>query len=251
MHRLDDLRRFYAILAQIEGRLGGKLQLLDCHNRLGWPARGVYFFFEEGERRTDTGGGLRVVRVGTHALRPSSATLWKRLAQHRGIIRDGSGNHRGSIFRLLIGSALKRREGLAEPASWGIKDHREAATLLGITGGAVKAAEKPHECTVSTYINTMPFLFVAVPDPPGPESLRGVVERNSIALLSNYRRDALDAPSIRWLGQHSDREKVRESGLWNNDHVDEGYDRRFLDILERLAQETPSLAFHRPSRAEK
>ncbi|WP_087734299.1 hypothetical protein [Paraburkholderia piptadeniae] len=208
-------------------------------NRPGWPTHGVYFFFEKGEQRTDSGEGLRVVRVGTHALRQSSATLRKRLAQHRGIVRDGSGNHRSSIFRLLIGSALKKREGLAEPASWGVKDHREAAALMGITGSAVKAMEKPLECAVTVYIKSMPFLFVPVPDPPGPESLRGVIERNSIALLSNYRRDALDASSAQWLGRHADRERVRESGLWNNNHVDEAYDRRFLDTLECSAQETP------------
>ncbi|GAB3626955.1 hypothetical protein PTE30175_03557 [Pandoraea terrae] len=243
MDRLDDLQRFYAILAQIEARLGDKLKLRDCHQRIGWPARGVYFFFEEGEHRTDSGVGLRVVRVGTHALGQSKATLQNRLSQHRGIIRDGSGNHRGSIFRLLVGSAIKERDGFAEPRSWGIGgDYRQAATRVGMASEAVKEAEILLECAVTSHIKAMPFIFVAELDPPGPESMRGYIERNSIGLLSNYRRDALDIPSARWLGRHSDREKVRESGLWNNRHVDEGYDPGFLNILKRLAQETPLLA---------
>jgi hypothetical protein len=32
-----------------------------------WLQRGVYFFMEGGEHRTDSGEGLRIVRVGTHA----------------------------------------------------------------------------------------------------------------------------------------------------------------------------------------
>jgi hypothetical protein len=58
-----------------------------------------------------------------------------------------------------------------------------------------------------------------------------VIERNCIGLLSNYRRAPLDAPSRTWLGAHYDRERVQTSGLWNNSHVDEDYDPRFLDVL--------------------
>jgi hypothetical protein len=36
------------------------------------------------------------------------------------------------------------------------------------------------------------------------------------------------------LGTRSDRERVRASGLWNSNHVDEGYDPAFLDKLEQL-----------------
>jgi hypothetical protein len=61
-----------------------------------WPKRGVYFFFETGESRSDSGSGPRVVRVGTHALREGSrAKLWTRLSQHQGTITTGGGNHRG------------------------------------------------------------------------------------------------------------------------------------------------------------
>jgi hypothetical protein len=33
---------------------------------------------------------------------------------------------------------------------------------------------------------------------------------------------------------YSDRERVRQSGLWNNRHVDETYDPRFLDVFESI-----------------
>src|SRR5689334_11893528 len=99
LDRLRGFESFYEALARLEKTLGGKRTLQDCQGRMTWPRRGVYFFFEEGERRSDSGEGLRVTRVGTHAVSiGSKTTLWKRLAQHKGSARGGGGNHRGSIF---------------------------------------------------------------------------------------------------------------------------------------------------------
>ena len=86
---------------------------------------------------------------------------------------------------------------------------------------------------VSRYIGDMPFLWLGVDDEPGPVSQRGLIERNAIALLSGYGEPGLDAASTNWLGHLSDRERVRSSGLWNNNHVDEGYDSSFLDVTAR------------------
>jgi hypothetical protein len=89
------------------------------------------------------------------------------------------------------------------------------------------------ECAVSTYIGCMSVLWLGVNDAPGPNSQRGIIERNSIALLSNFGRpEKLDPPSGGWLGLHSDRERVRLSGLWNNNHVDETCDPRFFAVFE-------------------
>jgi hypothetical protein len=66
--RLADLVRFYGILAELGTKLRGARKLSECSGRMAWPHRGVYFFFEEGENRSDTGDGPRVIRVGTHAL---------------------------------------------------------------------------------------------------------------------------------------------------------------------------------------
>jgi hypothetical protein len=86
----------------------------------------------------------------------------------------------------------------------------------------------------------MPFLWLEVDDPPGPASLRGYLERNSIALLSNLGKPHLDPPSPGWRGRSCDRGKalVRDSGLWNQRHVDEAYDPAFLDVLARLVDKT-------------
>jgi hypothetical protein len=88
----------------------------------------------------------------------------------------------------------------------------------------------------STVIRSMPFLYVAIEDEPGPGSMRARIERNSIALLSNFGKSPLDLPSTQWLGHYCDRDRVKTSGLWNQNHVDEDYDPAFLDDLEQLAQ---------------
>ncbi len=223
--RCAHLMRFYSSLDRLEKSVAGARKLADCSGRIDWPKRGIYFFRESGEGRTDTGTGARIVRVGTHALKTGSETmLWTRLSQHKGQPSTGGGNHRGSIFRLIVGVALIARGGDAFP-TWGVGNTAK---------GDVRAGERSLECEVSKIIGEMPFLWLAIDDDAGPQSLRGYIERNSIALLSNYNKPPLDPPSPEWLGRHCNREKVRNSGLWNSNHVDEEYDPAFLDELDRL-----------------
>jgi len=230
--RLRDIRRFYELLDRLEANLGGKRSLSNADGRMDWPKRGVYFFFEPGERRTTTGSGLRVVRVGTHALKAGSkTTLWDRLRQHRGTLGGlypGGGNHRSSVFRKHVGTALIARDGWSGPVSthWG----RDSSASK-----AVRQAEYPLEYAVSQHIRSMPFLWLAVEDVPGPESLRGYIERNAIALLSNYlsHDEPIDPPSASWLGRHAASKNVRLSGLWNSNHVAESFAPSFLDILQQ------------------
>jgi hypothetical protein len=89
------------------------------------------------------------------------------------------------------------------------------------------------EQAVSRHIRQMPFLWVDIDDEPGPGSLRGYVERNAIALLSNFgSADApIDPASDAWLGHWATSEQVRHSGLWNVNHLTDTYDPGFLDVL--------------------
>ncbi len=196
-------------------------------DRHPWPQRGIYFFFERGEVRADSGAGPRVVRVGTHALKAGSGTtLWTRLSQHRGQ-NTGSGNHRGSIFRLIVGTALIQQHGYDIP-TWGQKNSAPRE---------IRSKEVHLENAVSEVIRSMPFVWLPVNDEPGPNSARGYIERNAIALLSNYDKLPLDAPSPTWLGQSCNRERIRKSGLWNSNHVDETYEPAFLACMDRFARE--------------
>lgn len=217
-----DLIRFYGLMANVEARLGARATLAECDSRTKFPERGVYFFMEPGEERSDTGQGPRIVRVGTHGLKlESKATLWVRLSQHKGAAGSRGGNHRGSIFRLLLGATLPGSR--AEGSRWG-----QGSTAAG----EVRRFEAPLEQEVSRLIRQMPFVWISVDDAAHPDSARGVIERGAIALLSNFEKPEIDPPSSSWRGRQSDREKVRLSGLWNNRHVDEAYDPAFLDTME-------------------
>jgi hypothetical protein len=223
--RSGHLLAFYCLLDQLAAAVGGPHTLASCNGRFAWPRRGIYFFFESGETRTHGVDGARVVRVGTHALTAgSSSTLWGRLSQHRGQAKSGGGNHRGSIFRLIVGTSLVERRSYCFP-TWGKGSSAPSA---------VRAGELGLELEVSEVIGAMPFLWLAVDDEPGPKSARGFIERNAIALLSNHGKVPLDPPSATWLGHACNREKVRRSGLWNSNHVEEACDPRFLDRMADL-----------------
>jgi hypothetical protein len=229
--RQDALREFYRQLERLRDRIGGFRYLGLAKPASEWPVRGVYFFFDHQERNA-IDGGSRVVRVGTHAVSLGSrSTLWNRLAQHRGSLSGafaGGGNHRGSVFRLHVGRALIQRYFLHGPgaASWGIGNSATPST---------RHDEHRIEVAVSDYIRALPFLAVAVDDRPGRDSLRKVVERQAIALLSEVQEPGFSPPAA-WLGCHSDQVAIRRSGLWNVRHVEEPYSHEFPDVFAELVQ---------------
>jgi hypothetical protein len=143
---------------------------------------------------------------------------------HRGQLSTDSGNHRGSILRLIVGASLISRHHYHFP-TWGAGNTAEIE---------VRGRERGLECEVSKIIGAMPFVWLAIEDEAGPQSARGYIERNAIALLSNYNKTPLDPPSKNWLGHDADRERVRNAGLWNQNHVDETYDPSFLDRLDQM-----------------
>jgi len=227
----EDREQFYQILRILDGKIGGKRSLSNCSANMNWPERGMYFFFEKSEHRKNK--DMRVVRVGTHALkRGSCTTLWDRLRQHRGNINGnhpGGGNHRGSIFRLHVGTALISKTGLDMP-SWSIGNTASQQII---------EQEYQVEKLVSEYICSMPFVWVDIGDLPGPDSMRGYIERNSISLLSNYgKNDFIDKSSSQWLGHYAWSDKIKQSGLWNVNHIDETYDPSFLEILRKFVEES-------------
>jgi hypothetical protein len=227
----SNLERFYASLARLEKALNQGSLLNRLSEIKNLPQRGVYFFREAGEPISS--GEPRVTRVGTHGVSAGSkSTLRGRLKTHLGS-KSGSGNHRGSIFRLHVGMALRRRDGLELPY-WG-KGSTKPEDLRA--SPAAVLAEAEHEQRVSKVIGDMTILWVSVDDEPGPGSLRSYIERNAIAMLSN-RRSPIEAGSGEWLGNHSAREEIRSCRLWNLNHISEEYDSAFLDGLDRAIDRT-------------
>lgn len=233
MSRQDDVDRLYAILDDLREQVGGMQYLDDCTGYMDWPERGVYFFFAEDETREST-AQPRLTRIGTHAVSSGSGTsLWNRLRTHRGATSgsyEGGGNHRGSVFRKRVGEAIIERDGLHEEyPEWGVGSS---------AGRDRRMAELDMERQVSEYIRDLPFLWVKINDEPGPESNRAYVERNALALVSNYEQPTIDPRADDWLGVHSPVDEIRQSGLWNINHVAEESDPAFLDYLAAQVTET-------------
>jgi hypothetical protein len=224
--RQDDTNRLYKLLGDVSAHVGGPRLLRAANGTSGWPRHGVYFFFEPGEGRSN--GEARIVRVGTHALLPTSkTTLWTRLSQHSGRVggtNPGGGNHRGSIFRLHVGTALITRGDVAAlPLD---------AWLAPEQSPDYHEAERIVERAVSDYIGHMPVLWVDVPTRDDGASDRGAIEANTIALLSTVG-GGLDAASPAWLGRHATNMAIKSSGLWNVRHVTDAYTPSALDVLEQ------------------
>ncbi len=218
----DHLNRFYSLMDKLKVICCNKLgfdnwidiKLANCHGRMSyWKKckRGIYFFFDENEKRNNS-DALRVVRVGTHAIKKDigNFTLWERLKKHKGNNGNMGGDHGNSKFRELVGEAMIEKDGL----NWGIDLERE----------------------VSEYIRNLPFLILRVdPESDGRTHMinpndRKYLERNIIGLLSDPENP--DDPSETWLGRSSPKCQVRESGLWQIQGVGELYDAGFLDVFE-------------------
>jgi hypothetical protein len=124
-----------------------------------------------------------------------------------------------------VGAALIRRDNAPGDllSSW-LDRHRPP--------GQRASQEASVERAVSSHIGAMPLLWLNVP----ARADRGYLENNSIALLSCLTGGP-DRPSTSWLGQYAEpaeRAEIRESGLWNVQHVSGHYDPGFLRQLAQL-----------------
>jgi hypothetical protein len=221
-----DTNCFYELLDELNQRLGGPRMLRECTAHSGWPVNGVYFFFEEGEDRR-AGQGLRVVRVGTHALKkttPSHETLWNRLDDHRGRQDGETGpRHSHSIFRKHVGGGIIRRDQLGGSEVLDDWYHCRRQPLADLI-----------ELKVSQYIGVMPFLWLDVPS----LQMREHIESCAIALLS-LRTGGVDPPSPNWLGLYARSAQIPASGLWNVHYTNKSYDPGFLGLMRARVQSEP------------
>jgi len=152
----------YSILDRLEQRLGGAKTLSDCSGRIPWPQRGVYFFFENSERRNDSGTGSRLVRVGAHALTSSSRTkLWARLSHCANSIErrvpprhSGTANARDFVVLLhAIFYSSPHSAGLRARLFFGIKLVRHWSYEL-----------IAHDCAMHKYrLQTCALQYIAYP----------------------------------------------------------------------------------------
>jgi hypothetical protein len=163
-------------------------------DRTRLPFDGIYVLFEAGE---ESHGGARIVRVGTHT---GDRQLPSRLMQH--FVNE---NKDRSIFRKNVGRALLNRTQDAFLAGWELDRTSRAAR----SGAPVDAAKlRAVEAEVSRYLrDRLAFVVFDVAD----KSARLMLESKIISTLSFCEECK---PSAEWLGRHSPKSRIRESGLW-------------------------------------
>jgi len=219
--RARDIARLYGILQDHQLRETQFRHFRECSGSMRWPQKGLYLFYQCGFNRILSNIDLKIMRIGTHAVSEgSSSSLWQRLKNHKGKL-DLSGNHRGSIFRLYVGAALIKREGLVCP-SWGIGQS---------ANDEISATEVDIEKRVSEYIQDMMLLCLRIEDAPSKRSDRAYIEQNMIALLAGPL-GPVDIAQESWLGYHCPNPGVRRSSLWNVDYTHMEYDPSFFEILQ-------------------
>ena len=170
------------------------------------PANGIYIMFEKGE----TYRGLdRIVRVGTHT---GDNQLYSRLNQH--FVKE---NKNRSIFRKNIGRAFLHKEQHPYAQKWEYdttsrEGKEKYSKLLDID------FEKALEKRISNYIHqNLSFVVFEVKT----KEERLFWESRIIATLSKAAKDGFLKPSENWLGNFSPDLKVRQSGLWQSQHLNE------------------------------
>lgn len=126
-------------------------------------------------------------------------------------------------FRKRVGEAVIARDNVQEQyPEWGAGSS---------AGRELRLEELEMERQVSDYNRDLPFLWVGVDDKPSPESDRAYIERNTIALVSKFDKKSIDPRAEEWLGHYSPVKDIRESGLWNINHVSEDYKPEFLETF--------------------
>jgi hypothetical protein len=218
LDRTDAVRAFYEMFEHITA----KSAILPLREALQnpMPEQGVYFFFDPEEKTRFSKCLGRLVRIGTHGVSAGSkATLRDRLRTHLGT-SDGYGNHRSSVFRLHVGEAIIRRDGL-----------RKRFPQCGNgqnSSPVVRERERPLEKKVSDVISKLHVANVKVADESTKASARSVIERLTIALFTeNYQ--PVECSSPHWLGRNSAHDLISKTGLWNLREVGSKAD---LDVIK-------------------
>ena len=160
------------------------------------PLNGIYILFEKGKIAHNTN---RIVRVGTHN---GDGRLPSRLKSH--FIKE---NKDRSIFRKNIGRALLNKASDPFLEQWELDiTSREARENYQNKVDNNKQKQVEHQ--VSEHIQQN-FWFVVFPITKKEDRLFWESRIISTVSWCNECR-----PSENWIGLHSPKEKIRESGLW-------------------------------------
>ena len=185
-------------------------KLVNAMRRYSFPfdgdtiaQNGVYVLFEQGE----TGhGGERIVRRGSHT---GHAQLAGRLREH--FVKE---NKDRSIFRKNIGRALLNRRADPFLSEWEV-DLTSRESRERHAHQIDRQRLQTIETEVTNYIRSH-FSFVLIPISDKDERL--YFEKRIISTVSGCPSCS---PSHGWLGLSSPVEKIRDSGLWQVNHLNQ------------------------------
>jgi len=160
------------------------------------PLNGIYILFEKGEKGHDSD---RIVRVGTHT---GKDQLRSRIHQH--FVNE---NKDRSIFRKNIGRALLNKEKDPYLKIWDLDlTTRESKEKFGKLIDEKK--QKEIEKKVTKYLQNN-FTFILIPIDNKDERLNTESKIiSTVSLCKNCNS------SQNWLGLHSPKQKIKDSGLW-------------------------------------
>jgi hypothetical protein len=192
------------------------------------PKNGLYIFFEDGE--TACHGDLegdRIVRIGNHP--QTQDGLAARLTKHY------TGSKRTSVLLRDIGGAMLRRDLPESPClepSPG-KGHWERQK------GKYCAICEPYKAKSKCFVhNQMTYVTIPCDD----MHKRNRLEKILIASVSIC---PCCSPSPTWLGLKAYDSKVRDSGLWQTNHVCDFEVLRDADTMD-LVRDLPSVSPAKP-----
>lgn len=185
------------------------------------PSNGIYLLFERGEKGH---GGLRIVRVGTHT---GEGQLLSRLGEH--FLTE---NKDRSIFRKNIGRAMLARDDDPFHALWEI-DLTDKKSRALHSASVDLDYQARIESAVSDYIRrSCSFAVVEMAE----KKERLALESRLISTISLCEKCR---PSPGWLGLHAPNQKIRESGLWQVQHLDKTpAGQRELTLIEKAQLRT-------------
>lgn len=165
------------------------------------PSNGIYLLFEKGESGHD---GDRIVRIGTHT---GQDQLPSRLNEH--FLNE---NKDRSIFRKNIGRAFLNKNQDPFLNLWNL----DLTTRIGRSQSSHlldEDYEQQIEHQVSEYIrNNFSFVVFEVSD----KTIRLQFEKMIIATVAQCSECRV---SQYWFGKFSPKVKIKQSGLWQEQHL--------------------------------
>lgn len=179
------------------------------------PLDGIYLFYEKGETWGHSGDKSRIVRIGTSG----RGNLRIRISEHfllnekkmKFDYNESKPSDR-SIFRKNIGRALLNRDCDPYLKMWNKdfirRDNRRRFGHLRDIG-----KEREVEARVTGLLRTgFSLRFIVV-------EAQELKKRLEACLIGTVAQCELCRPSADWLGQHSPKDNISSSGLWQIQHL--------------------------------